>query len=164
MHLWDSARSPPSEPVQTARLRLMSNLAEERALFRTFLFAAAVTMGGLGLASQPASAVSPGGLPAAARADLDTLTEVQYWEEPRYQYRRSYQEEPRYRYGRSYQERRLYEAPPSYGYRRYSAPRYYEPPRYRRYGATRRQAAPPVRGCYTPPPMGYRTPRVVCSY
>jgi hypothetical protein len=135
----------------------MSNLAEERALLRTFLFAAAVAMGGLGLASQPASAVSPGGLPAAARADFETVTEVQYWEEPQYRYRRSYR------------ERRIYDAPPSYGYqpygyRTYSAPRYDEPPRYRRYGATRRQAAPPVRGCYTPPPMGYRTPRVVCSY
>jgi hypothetical protein len=126
-------------------------------LFRTCLFAAAVIMGGLGLASQPASAVSPGGLPAAARADFDTLTEVQYWEEPRYRYRRSYRER------RSYDERPSYGYQP-YGYRRYSAPRYYEPPRYRRYGATRRQAAPPVRGCYTPPPMGYRTPRVVCSY
>ncbi len=121
-------------------------------MFRTFLFAAAVTMGGLGLASQPASAASLGWLPAAAQADLDALTEAQYWEEPRYRYRRSYR------------ERRVYDAPRSYGYRRYSAPRYYEPPRYRRYGATRRRAAPPVRGCYTPPAMGYRTPRIVCSY
>ena len=121
-------------------------------MFRAFVLAAAVTIGGFGLASQPASAASLGQLPIAARANLDMLTEAQYWEEPRYRYRRSYR------------ERRVYDAPRSYGYRRYSAPRYYEPPRYRRYGATRRRAAPPVRGCYTPPAMGYRTPRVVCSY
>lgn len=30
--------------------------------------------------------------------------------------------------------------------------------------ATGLRFVPPVRGCYTPPPMGYRTPRVVCSY
>ena len=34
----------------------------------------------------------------------------------------------------------------------------------RAYGAARPRSGLPVRGCYTPPPMGYRTPRVVCSY
>jgi hypothetical protein len=34
----------------------------------------------------------------------------------------------------------------------------------RGYGAAGPRFVPPVRGCYTPPPMGYRTPRVVCSY
>jgi hypothetical protein len=34
----------------------------------------------------------------------------------------------------------------------------------RAYEAARPRSGLPVRGCYTPPPMGYRTPRVVCSY
>ncbi len=34
----------------------------------------------------------------------------------------------------------------------------------RGYGAAGPRFVPPVRGCYTLPPMGYRTPRVVCSY
>lgn len=149
-----TAVSAPSGRIQAGRLRLVTNLAEESALFRIFVLAAAMAMGGLGLASQPASAASFGQLPAAALADLDTLAEVQYWEEPRYRYRRSYRDRRTYDYGR-----------PSYSPRRYSAPPVYGPPRNRRlYGASRPRLAPPVRGCYTPPPMGYRTPRVVCSY
>lgn len=149
-----TAVSVPSGRIQAARLRLVTNLAEERALFRTFVLAAAMVMGGLGLASQPASAAPFGQLPAAALADLDTLAEAQYWEEPRYRYRRSYRERRTYDDGRRY-----------YGPRSYSAPPYYGQPRNRRlYGASRPRVAPPVRGCYTPPPMGYRTPRVVCSY
>jgi len=141
------------------RLTFGPNLAEEHPLFRTFAFAASVIVAGLGFASQPASAASLGQLPAAALADFDTLTKAQYyWEEPRYRYRRQYRDRDFYEYER-----------PSYGPRRYSARRYYEPPRKRgqygrAYGAPRRQAAPPVRGCYPPPPMPYRTPRVVCSY
>jgi hypothetical protein len=34
----------------------------------------------------------------------------------------------------------------------------------RAYGAARPRSGLPIRGCYTPPNMGYRTPRVVCSY
>ena len=149
-----TAVSAPSGRIQAGRPRLVTNLAKERALFRTFVLAAAMAMGGLGLASQSASAASFGQLPAAALADLDTLAEVQYWEEPRYRYRRSYRDRRTYDSGRR-----------SYGPRRYSAPPYYGQPRNRRlYGASRPRVAPPVRGCYTPPPMGYRTPRVVCSY
>ena len=153
------------------QLRILSNFAEERALFRTFAFVASVTIAGLGLASQPASAASFGPLPAVAQAGSDTVTEVQFWEEPRYRNRRSYQERrtyyPRNRSRRSYQERRTYYdyGRPSYGPRRYAAPPDYRQPRNRsRYAAPRRQFVPPIRGCYTPPPMGYRTPRVVCSY
>jgi hypothetical protein len=123
-------------------------------LFRAFVLAAAMAIGGVGLASQPASAASLGQLPAAARADLDMLADVQYWEEPRYRYRRSYRDRSTYDYGRR-----------SYGPPRYAAPRYYEPPRNRRrYGDSGYRRTPPTRGCYTPPAMGYRTPRVVCSY
>ena len=150
-----SAASVPSGRVQMWQLRILTSFAEERALFRTFAFVASVTIAGLGLASQPATAASFGPLPAVAQAGSDTVTEVQFWEEPRYRNRRSYQERRTYYdYGR-----------PSYGPRRYAAPPDSRQPRNRsRYVAPRRQFVPPVRGCYTPPPMGYRTPRVVCSY
>ena len=129
-------------------------------MFKTFALASVIGLG-LWLPGHSASAASLGAMPAAAFEDLAAVEKVQFWDdEPSYGYRRPYYEEdyrPRRRYG-----------PPAYGPRAYGPPTYDERPRYQRppgrNNVARGRAVAPRTGCYTPPPMPYRTPRVVCRY
>ena len=117
-------------------------------MFKAFALTASVAVAGFLLAS-PASAAPLGVEPTLAQMDVTAATKAQYWGRPDYGYERPY-----------------------YGPRRYSAPRDYDPPpRNRRYYSrgpdVRRPAYVQPRGrtgCYTPPPMPYRTPRVICRY
>jgi hypothetical protein len=134
-------------------------------LFKTFALASVIGLG-LWLPGPSASAASLGALPAVALEDRGAVAKAQFWDdEPSYGYRRPYYEDdyrPRRRYGPP-----AY-GPPAYGPRAYGRPTYDERPRYQRPrgrdNVARGRAVAPRTGCYTPPPMPYRTPRVVCRY